>query len=180
MKTKVVNIISGPGSGKSLMNCLIFTELKMMHYKVELVQEKAKELIYQKKFDILNDQFRVSTMQYNMIKSIDGQVEYITADSGIITGVYYNRHYATNTSDKKKTEEMILEKNSEFDNIYIFLERNPEYEFETNGRVHNEVESKVIDIQLKEMLFELHLPFKSFVSDRKNIPAILEYIFSFN
>jgi hypothetical protein len=35
--TKVINFISGPGAGKSLMSALTFAELKMNHYKTEYV-----------------------------------------------------------------------------------------------------------------------------------------------
>ncbi len=177
-RTKVVNFISGPSVGKSLMSSLVYAELKMLHKSVEIVPEVAKWLIYRGELEKLNDQYYVSSEQYKMIKALDGKVEYVIGDSGIFTGMYYNRAYKSNMSDIVKTEKMIWAKNNEFDNIYIFLERNQEYPFETEGRVHTEEESKVVDIELKEMLKEFNVPYKSVLSYRDNVQEIVDYILS--
>lgn len=176
MKTKVVNFVSGAGAGKSLMSAMTFAELKMRHIKAEYVQEYAKTLVWQKKFFELNNQHQVSTEQYRMIKSVDGAVDYIVCDSGLIIGVFYNRYHKTNVCDVQKTEQMLLNKMTEFDNIYIFLERNPEFPFEQEGRMQDEQEAKLIDKQFKNLLEELKLPYKSFLSSRESIPKILDYI----
>jgi hypothetical protein len=178
MKTKVVNFVSGAGAGKSLMSAMTFAELKMRHIKAEYVQEYAKTLVWQKRFDELDNQYHVSTEQYRMIKSVDGAVDYIVCDSGLIIGVFYNRYHKTNVCDVQKTEQMLLNKMTEFDNIYIFLERNPEFPFEQEGRIQDEQEAKLIDKQFKNLLEELKLPYKSFLSSRESIPKILDYILS--
>jgi hypothetical protein len=113
-----------------------------------------------------------------MIKAVDGAVDYIVCDSGLIIGVFYNRYHKTNVCDVQKTEQMLLNKMTEFDNIYIFLERNPEFPFEQQGRIQDEQEAKLIDKQFKNLLEELKLPYKSFLSSRDSIPKILDYILS--
>ena len=176
MKSKVINFISGAGVGKSLMSALTFAELKMQHLKAEYVQEYAKTLVWQKRFDELDNQYQVSMEQYKMIKAVDGAVDYIVCDSGLLIGLFYNRYHKTNVCNVQKTEEMLLRKMSEFENIYIFLERNPEFPFEIEGRMQDEDESKKIDTQFKELLHELNLPYKSFLSTQKSIPGIIDYI----
>jgi hypothetical protein len=176
--TKVVNFVSGAGAGKSLMAALTFAELKMMHLKAEYVQEYAKTLVWQKRFSELNNQYQVSMEQYKMIKAVDGAVNYIVCDSPLVVGLLYNRIHPTNVCNVQKTEEMLLRKMSEFDNIYIFLERNPEFPFEQEGRMQDEQEAKLIDKQFKELLHELELPYKSFLSSQQSIPKILDYILS--
>jgi hypothetical protein len=178
MKTKVVNFVSGAGAGKSLMAAMTFAELKMRHIKAEYVQEYAKTLVWQKRFEDLDNQYQVSMEQYRMIKAVDGAVDYIVCDSGLIIGVFYNRYHKTNVCDVQKTEQMLLNKMTEFDNIYIFLERNPEFPFEQEGRIQDEQEAKLIDKQFKNLLEELKLPYKSFLSSRESIPKILDYILS--
>jgi hypothetical protein len=74
---------------------------------------------------------------------------------------------------------MILGKMNEFDNIYIFLERNDEFPYETEGRIHTEEQSKVIANQLLKMLDELGIQYKCFRSDRKNVNDILDYILDY-
>jgi hypothetical protein len=180
MKTKVINFVASPSSGKSLMAALIFSELKMKHYKAEYVQEYAKTLVWQNRLEELANQYNVSLEQYRMVKSVDGKVQYICLDSPLLLGLYYNRYHKENVCDVKKTESMILSKMQEFDNIYIFLERNEEYPYETEGRIHTEEQSKEIASQLVDLLNELGIKYKSFRSDRRNVQDILDYILSFN
>ena len=162
----------------SLVAALLFAELKMRHYKAEYVQEYAKTLVWQGRFDDLANQYNVSLEQYRMIKAVSGKVEFICLDSPLLIGLYYNRHHPTNVCNIEKTEFMIRSKMEEFDNIYIFLERNEEYPFETEGRIHSEEQSKNIDKQFLELLDELNIKYKTFKSDKRNIDAILEYVIS--
>jgi hypothetical protein len=176
MRSKVINFISGAGAGKSLMSAMTFAELKMRHYRAEYVQEYAKSLVWQKRFDELNNQYHVSMQQYKMIKAVDGAVDYVVCDSGLLIGVFYNRYSKTNVCDVKKTEKVIVDKMKEFDNIYIFLERNDEFPYEKEGRMQDENEAKEIDLQFKELLKEFKLPYKSFLSSKESIPKIIDYI----
>ena len=177
-KTKVINFVGAPGVGKSIMAALCFAELKSRHISTEYVQEYAKMLIYKKKFEKLNQQYHVSTQQYKMIKAVEGNVDYICLDSPLLLGLLYNRQFETNVSNVEKTEEMILSKMTEFDNIYIFLERNDSFDFEKNGRVHNEDQSRKLDAEFKHLLDELKLSYLTVKSDRSNIQEIVDYILS--
>lgn len=179
MKTKVINLVGAPSAGKSVMAALLFAELKMRHYSAEYVQEYAKTLIWQNRLEELDNQYTVSMEQYKMIKGVNNKVEFICLDSPLLIGLYYNRNYRLNVSDVKKTESMILSKMKEFDNIYIFLEKNENYPYETAGRIHSEEESKVISLDFIELMKELGIKYKSFVSDKSNINAMLEYIYTF-
>jgi len=176
MKTKVINFVASPSSGKSLMAALIFSELKMRHFKTEYVQEYAKTLIWKNCLDDLANQYNVSLEQYRMIKSVDGKVEFICLDSPLLLGLFYNRYHDKNVCNVEKTEEMILSKISEFDNVYIFLDRNEEYPYEMEGRIHDETESKVIADKLLCLMDELGIKYARFKSDRKNVNLILDYI----
>jgi nicotinamide riboside kinase len=176
MKTKIINFVGGAGIGKSTMAALTFAELKSMHFKTEYVQEYAKMLVYKREFETLDNQYLVSSEQYKMLKAVDGQVEYICSDSPLIIGLFYNRDYDTNVCNVEKTEAMILSKIKEFDNIYIYLERNNEYPFEKEGRVHDEEQSIAIDTKLKKLLDEFNIKYLSILSDKKSLPEIINYI----
>lgn len=176
MKTKVVNFIGSPSSGKSTMAALTFSELKMRHYKAEYVQEYAKTLIYREMFEELNNQYNVTMTQYKMLKSIYGKVQYICIDSPLLLGVYYNRNNKNNICDVKKFERLLMEKNKEFDNIYVLLKRNHNYPFEKEGRIHNEIESGQIEIELENLLKEFNIPYITIVSDKSSVNDILDFI----
>jgi nicotinamide riboside kinase len=176
MKTKIINFVASPSTGKSLMSALTFVKLKSLHKTVEYVQEFAKMLIYQDKLEELNNQYNVSYNQYKMIKSISGKVEYITLDSPMILGMYYNKTHPNNVSNIEKTEKMILEKMNEFDNIYILLEKNEKHPYEKTGRIHNEEEAYIIQKDLEKMLKDFNIPYLKIKSDIDNIDAIIDYI----
>lgn len=179
MRTKIINLIGSPSSGKSLIAALLFTELKMMHKRTEYVQEYAKTLVWQNRLDELANQYNVTMEQYKMIKAVNGKVEYICLDSPLLLGIYYNRYHPDNVSNIEKTEKMILNKIDEFDNIYIFIERNKEFPYEIEGRIHNEDESNEISLYLIDILKEFRIPYKSFRSDKSNIQEMIKYILEF-
>ena len=176
MKTKVINLVGSPSSGKSLIAALLFAELKMMHKRAEYVQEYAKSLVWQNRLYELANQYNVSMSQYKMIKAVNNQVEYICLDSPLLLGIYYNRFHPHNVSNIQKTEEMILSKIKEFDNIYIFIERNKEFPYEMEGRIHDEKQSDEISNKLKDILKEFDIQYKTYISDKSNIPKMLDYI----
>jgi nicotinamide riboside kinase len=176
MKTKIINFVGAPSTGKSVMAAYTFAILKTLHFKTEYIQEVAKFLIYQQRFDELNNQYSVSTKQYLNIKAVDGKVQYICLDSPLLLGLYYNKQYTSNVSNIEKTEKMILSKMSEFDNVYIFLEKNKNFPFEKEGRVHSENESIEIEVELKKLLDTLGIPYLTITSNIKNIQQILDYI----
>lgn len=176
MRTKVINFVAAPSVGKTTMSALIFAELKHMHKTAELVQEYAKILVWQERFEELDNQYQVSMEQYKMLKGVDGKVEYAVMDSPLIVGLFYNRTYETNVCNVEKTEAMILSKIAEFENIYIYLERNEDFPYEKEGRVHDEEQSRQIEIQMIEMLEELKIDYIKVKSSKKSIPVIMEYI----
>lgn len=174
-KTKIINFVAGAGCGKSTMSAALYVELKTRHVCCELVQEYAKQLVWTEQFDELANQYHVSMTQYKWIKALEGKVDYLICDSPLLLGLFYNKHYPNNVSNIDKTEAMILEKMKEFDNIYIYLERG-DYPYETHGRIHSEQESREIDLQLKQLMDKLNIPYKSFLSSRTSIPDMIQYV----
>lgn len=172
----MINFVAAPGAGKSLMSAMIFAELKMRHYSAEMVQEYAKNLVWQGRLEELNCQWMVSMEQYRMLKAVNEKVEYICTDSPLLIGMYYNRTHGNNVCDVVKTEAMIASKMNEFDNVYIYLKRNWEFPFETEGRIHTEEESIHIEDGLKYLLDEYGIRYLEVTSSRDSIQKILEYI----
>ncbi|NBU33891.1 hypothetical protein EB118_02200 [bacterium] len=171
----VVNFIGAPSVGKSLMAALTFAELKHKHKSAELIQEFAKTLVWQGRFEELNNQWYVSNSQYKMLKAVDSKVDYICTDSALILGLLYNRYHKDNVSDIAKTERMILDKMDEFRNIYILLERG-DFPYETIGRIHTEEESNEIQERLKMLLDEFSIRYFKVKSSKDSLEQIIQYI----
>ena len=176
-KTKIINLLGGPGCGKSTFSGLIYAELKLKGKTVEYVQEFAKNLVWLKEFETLNNQHYVSQCQYKLLKSINdtNEIDYIVTDGSLLHGLYYNRYNTENLSNVEKTEKLILKYYSEFKNINIFLKRG-KFEYEQAGRIQNLEEAREIDYALKKILDELKIEYIEMDSDKSKLPEILEYI----
>lgn len=176
-RTIVINLIGGPSAGKSLCAGLLFAELKTRGYITEYIQEYIKHLVWAGDFDTINDQYYISTQQYKLLKSVNGKVDFIVTDGSLFHGLYYNEFYPENVSNVQKTKECILKYMSQFENVYIFLQRG-DYVYETEGRLHTEEQAAKISEDLYLMLLNLSLPFKSFKSDVNNIQKMTDWILS--
>jgi len=177
MKTKVINLISGPGAGKTTSAALIFAELKIRGKITEWASEYAKKLVWLERWDILNNQHIVSLKQYELLKSMNSRVEFIVTDGPLVQGLYYNRYNTNNLSNVEKTQEFILKSNAEFSNINIFLTRGA-FPYEEAGRYQTFDEAKQVDIDLKNILDELHVNYKEFSSGKVELTEMIEYILS--
>lgn len=174
-KTILVNLIGAPGVGKSVFAGLIFAELKMRNYVTEYIQEYAKHLVWLEDYETIKNQYYVSTQQYKILKSVNNKVDIIVTDGSLFHSMYYNKTYKENVSNIEKTEEKIKEYMSEFNNIYIYLERG-EFKYEEEGRLHSYEESVRISEEMKKMLKELKIEYIEVKSDKVNINKMLEYI----
>jgi hypothetical protein len=157
---KIINMISGPCSGKSVLAAELFVHMKKQGIHVEYLQEYAKKLVWLKDFEMLNNQHLVSYKYYKSIKALSEckDIEYIILDSSLVNGLYYNRNNLNNLSNVEKTELQILKYFNEFDNINFFVKRG-KYEYEQAGRIESEQESMSIDIHLEKLLTHHSIPY---------------------
>lgn len=176
-KTWVVNFISGPGAGKSVMSAMIFVKLKLGGHTAEYCQEYAKNLVWIKDYTTLNNQHWVTQKQYQLLKQMVGHVDFIVTDGPLVQGIYYNLHNPDNTSNVEKTQKMILTCSAEFNNINIFLERG-QFNYEKAGRLQTEEEAREIDVILKHLLRQNGVRYQVFDSSmtEDNLKNITEYI----
>lgn len=174
--TWVINMLSGPGSGKSTLAAELFVEMKKQGYKVEYLQEYAKKLVWQKNFDMLNNQHLVSYKYFQSILAMKGCVDFIILDSSLLNGLWYNRNNPDNLSNIGKTEDLIIRYYQEFNNINFFIHRG-NYQYENAGRIQTESEAIKIDNQLMEILNEKGIEYYPVnMSEANIIHRILETI----
>ena len=174
-KLKVINFISGPGSGKSTMVSFVYGELKLLGYDIETVHEYAKILVLQKRFEELNNQYYVSNKQYKLLKSYADMSEVIITDGSLLHGLHYNTNNKENVSNLEKTETAIMRFYNDFDNINIFLDRH-DNKYDNRGRIENIEEAIAADSSILEYLDKYNINYLKVKSDINNIPDIVEYI----
>ena len=164
MNTVIINLVGGPGVGKSTMAARLFAELKMSGKDCELVTEVAKEKIWEGATRTLDDQLYIFAKQNHRVWRLIGKVEYVITDSPTIMSILYDKN---RDEHLKETIKSIYEKQ---DNITYFIERETIYN--TNGRIQTEDEAKSIDKQLKQLLDNEGIMYKT-TTPARLIPDVI-------
>ena len=115
----IVNLFGGPSSGKSTLATKIFSNLKINSLlNVEYIHEYAKDLVYEKRFNVLsNDQLYVFAKQNHMLKMIElgNEIDVVIVDSPLILSAVFGN---LNNSTSLKFNDLVLEIFNKF--IHIF------------------------------------------------------------
>jgi len=168
--TKVINIIGGPGSDKSLFSSAIILYLNLHNKTVETIPDYAKSLVWQQNFEVLKNQYFIAQRQFEMLNLLDGQVQYLITECSLPQVLYYNENYVENICDIAKTRAQILEWYGQHNNVNILVERG-EKKYVHTGRFQDEEQAKVIDHGLRGLLHRENLHFTPLQPDIEAINA---------
>lgn len=149
---KVLNLFAGPGAGKSTTAARLFTYLKDRGINVELVTEYAKDLTWENREDILQDQLYVLAKQNRRLSRLKGKVDWVVTDSPILLG----HHYATPDYFVGTFKPFLLDLWNSYENYNVILNRVKPYK--KVGRTQSEEEAVAIDAKIRALLVELKLP----------------------
>jgi len=156
--TKVINIIGGPGSDKSLIASAIILYLHLHNKTVETIPDYAKSLVWQKNYEVLKNQYFIAQRQDEMLSLLDGQVQFLMTECALPQVLYYNENYPDNICDIAKTRAQILAWYQQYDNVNIFVERGDKKYVHT-GRFQDEEQARTIDRGLREVMEREKIPY---------------------
>lgn len=166
--TLVVNLLAGPGSGKSTMCASIFGELKFYGIDCEVAPEYAKDLVWEKRHKTFENQIYLFGKQHHRIYRLIGEVSVVITDSPILLTPIYD-------IDKRETlKQLALEEFRKCHNYNIFVERRKVYN--PNGRNQTEDEARVIDTRIKDFLKENDIPFQELEGTKENVKHAVRVI----
>lgn len=165
MKTIVINLIGGPGSGKSTASAELFAFLKKAGRSCEVAWEFAKDKTFEESFKVLDDQIYVFGKMYHKLHRLQGKVEFIITDSPLPISLYYNKE------ESEYFDKFVVEQYNKFDNLMYFIERD-DSNYETVGRTQTFEESKEIDKELISLLKKYEIRYRS-VSQGRAVQEIL-------
>lgn len=150
MRTIVVNAFGGPGVGKTTCCWEIASELKKRGILTEYVPEYAKELVYEERFDILNDSMKnqkiILSEQKRRLDRLIGKVQVIVTDSPLLLSIIY----ANDATESFKKE--ILDKFFSYNNFNVIVLRDKKQAYEQSGRKQTLNESIAKDKQIRKLL----------------------------
>lgn len=156
--TLVVNLLGGPGTGKSTTAAGTFAELKLAGVNAELVTEYAKDIVWGRLTVVLEDQLYVFAKQHRRIHRLQGQVDVIVTDCPLFLSAYYG------SAESEAFKTLVLEKFYAYENLNVFLQRTKPYN--PAGRLQSEEKANDIDRVLRDMLDEEEIDYVAVPADR--------------
>lgn len=165
-KTVVINILGGPGVGKTTIANELFVNLKKMGKDVEAVSEFAKELVWEKRNEAFDDRLYMHAEQNHRLMMMNGNLDYIITDSPLILTSIYNKFYLKDKFPKaynKMIDDVTMQTFNLYQNKTFYIERKVDYN--TLGRRESESEALQIDKRIKKYLSDNKIPYYK-ISDR--------------
>lgn len=165
---KVINLFSGPGAGKSTMRAGIFHHLKSDGLNVEEVTEYAKDITWEGTQILLADQLFVLANQNRRLERLRNKVTMAISDSPLLLSI----NYVNPTYLPLHFQNLAFELWNTYDNVNFFINRTKDYN--PSGRNQTEDEAKQIDLDIKNMLIRLDVPFVEVTGDSNGLKFILD------
>jgi hypothetical protein len=152
-----INFYSGPCCGKSVMAANVFLELKKRNKNVELIQEYAKELAYDKinikPYDQLTIFAEQVSREYRVLHSSEDIV--CVSDSPIMLNIPYARKYGFN--NWKSLVEIAKSFELDYPSVNFYLTRR-DCPYSTIGRYETKDEAELMDTLIYNFLREHNVP----------------------
>lgn len=155
---KVINILGGPGAGKSTTAAGLFFEMKKRQIEVELVTEYAKDMTWEKRHNVLSDQLYILAKQNRRLVRLQGQVEWVITDSPLLLGLVYKE-----PNYYKTFEDFTLEVFHSYDNHNFLIGR--DFAYQAAGRNQTAEQAVEVDDQIKNMLDSYNIDYHRVTND---------------
>ena len=168
MQTLVVNLLGGPGTGKSTTRAEIFAALKWRGIECEEAPEFAKEIVWGEITNKLKDQNYIFAKQNHRLFRLRGQVNVIITDSPLLLSILYGQDMIPSFAP------YVLNTISTYNNLNIFLKRTKP--FNPKGRLQSFEEAKDLDSRILALLNKANLPYFEFDAKKGNGEIIADHI----
>jgi len=144
VKTLVLNLFGGPGTGKSTTAAGVFHQLKLQGVNCEMALEYAKDKVWEDSGHILDNQLHVFGEQFHRIWRLLGKVDVVVSDSPLLNSVLFYK------DENPHFRDMVVFEHARLRNLDVLLERTKEYN--PKGRLETEDAAKALDAKIKGIL----------------------------
>lgn len=169
MKGNLVNLLGGPGCGKSTLAANLYVKLKQQHVDVEYVNEYAKELVYEENTLGLQDQLLVVAKQYHRVWAAARHNSVVITDSPFMLAPIYNVETSMHFNS------LVHEIHSSFNTINVVLKRSSQPHTMV-GRIHSLTQSISIDNRIRVLLDEYGIDYVEFDPINDKVNPLVELI----
>ena len=167
-KGLVINLIGGPGSGKSTTMAGVFYRLKKNGVNCEIATEFTKEKVWEEEYRMLDDQLYIIAKQFHRISRLIGKVDVVIMDTSLLSSVIYDK------SGSEHLKGLCIEMFNKFDNMVFFIDRS-DIKYHTEGRVESQEKAKEIDDSYKKLMEENNIPY-TIVSNENCVDVIIKQL----
>lgn len=142
----IINMFGGPGSGKSTTAAGLFHEMKKRHFKVELIPEWIKgEGVWENRHALFGDQDYIFAHQHRTQRRLIGHdIEYAITDSPILLSLFYMP-----PDFPQSFRPFVRDVFNSYDNLNIFIDRNPELPYTQAGRNEDLEQAITVDKNIR-------------------------------
>lgn len=172
----VINLFGGPCRGKSTTAAGLFYKLKIQGYNCELIQEYAKDMTYEERKNILEDQVYILAKQNRKLERLRDKVDIIITDSPLILGLLYapNDYYSN-------YRPLTIEMFNSYNNINFYLTSSKGLGYMQEGRNQTAEAASEIDNNVYKLIQELNLDFHTMdldpdIRDGSNLDGFIDII----
>lgn len=169
---KVINLFGGPGAGKSTTAAGLFYEMKKSKLSVELVTEYAKDAVWERRYDLFDDQIYIFAKQQRRISRLKNhKIDWVITDSPIPLGLIYVKpeHVSTIFAD------LVFEVFNSYENYNYLLQRH--FTYDPVGRNQkDELEAVRFDVKVKDLLGARNVPFEIIPGGETAIDKIMNEV----
>lgn len=150
MKTLIINLYGGPGSGKSTIAAGVYFELKKKGINAELVREYVKKWAWEGRLPNRLDQLYITGKQTKAEHMLYGKVKVIITDCPVLMGVFYDKKYNNLDTTKIAVDTFLNETSAITERKHYVVKRSKQYD--TSGRFCSENSAMNTDIELLDFL----------------------------
>lgn len=149
--TIAVNLIGGPGAGKSTVCAEVFAKLKWRGVNCEMALEYAKDKVWEGSLDVLENQVYIFGKQQHRMARLRDKVDVIVTDSPLFMSIYYD------ATKNEMLRGLVLSEMDMFRNLNYLLRRTKPYN--PAGRMQTEDQAKAMDAEMRTGLIRNGIPY---------------------
>lgn len=153
-ETIVINIIGGPGVGKSILTSDVFSALKREGISCEISAEYIKRKLREKALKAVESQIYIFAKQQYQLFTLKDEVDVIVTDSPIFLSAVY---------DKTKCpllRALIMKEYNKYNSLNYLVVRDESFEYEQEGRYQDLDGAKKVDSHVTKFLDEEAIEYK--------------------
>lgn len=157
-KSLVINLIGGPGCGKSTTMAGVFYKLKKNGVNCEMATEFTKDKVWEEDYRMLDDQLYIIAKQFHRISRLIDKVDIVIMDTSLLSSIIYDK------SGSQALKQLCIEMFNQFNNMVFFIDRS-DIKYHTEGRVESFERSQEIDEKYKNLMEECNIQYTSVTNE---------------